>query len=346
MNNAEFELVGIGNALVDIFASLKSDSSTISPDMSSLSSFRHISPDQLAELVRQLPSPKLCAGGGAANTVKLAAQLGVTTAFIGSVGQDDWGKLFARELENAGTKPLLVYTDKPTGGCVILNGDGIEPRIAASPSAALELGPEDIDEDHIRWARLIMIDGYILDRTALVDHVLKLAERHGTFIAIDAGSAHIVRACADRLETYCRTKPLMLFLNEAEARVFCAHLEPRLELLSTADLDEEDRYRPLQDLTKQDIFPIIALKLGEQGGRVYAKGEAYIAPTQAIVPFDTTGAGDAFAAGFIAAWLRDRSLTDCAELGNQLAREIIRIHGTKIEAKKLARYRRILSQPM
>jgi len=342
MNGADLELVGIGNALIDVFAELQDPTTNISLDRVPSGSNHHVGPDQLAELVRQLPNPILCAGGGAANTVKLVAQLGIRTAFIGSVGRDEWGERFTQELESAGATPLLVYTDKPTGGCVILKKTSGPSHIVASPSAALELGPEHIQADQIRQSKLIMLDGYILGRTALVDHVLDLAEQYGTFIALDVGSEAMVQANAERLETYCRTKPLILFLNEAEARAFCAHLNPRLSLLSTADLDEEERYRPLQDLTKQDIFPIIAVKLGEQGSRVYANGETYIAPTQTILPFDTTGAGDTFAAGFIAAWLRDRSLTDCAELGNQLAREIIRIPGTRIETKKLARYRRIL----
>uniref|UniRef100_A0A7C3I7N8 Adenosine kinase n=1 Tax=Gracilinema caldarium TaxID=215591 RepID=A0A7C3I7N8_9SPIR len=346
MNGADFELVGIGNALMDVFTALQGNTTDLPLNDAPSTSGRHIGPDQLTELVRQLPNPILCAGGGAANTVKLAAQLGIRTAFIGSVGQDEWGEHFKWELESTGAAPLLVYTNRPTGGCVILKKSGEVPKIVASPSAALELGPEHIQENIVRQARLIMLDGYILGRTALVDHILQLAERYGTFIAIDAGSEQMVQAHAERLEAYCRTKPLILFLNEAEARAFCSYLDPRLNLLSDADLDEEERYRPLQNLTRQDIFPIIAVKLGEKGGRVYAKGETYIAPTQAIVPFDTTGAGDAFAAGFIAAWLRDRSLADCAELGNQLAREIIRIPGTRIETKQLARYRRSLALPL
>jgi len=191
-----------------------------------------------------------------------------------------------------------------------------------------------------------MLDGYILGRTALVEHVLRLAEQYGTFIAIDAGSREMVQAHAPLLETYCRTKPLILFLNEDEAQVFCTYLDPRLGLLHPDDIDEADRFRPLQNQTKQDIFPIIAVKLGDRGGRVFANGETYIAPTQKIVPFDTTGAGDAFAAGFIAAWLRNRSLSDCAELGNQLAREIIRIPGTRIETRKLAHFKRSLNRPV
>ncbi|AEJ20478.1 adenosine kinase [Gracilinema caldarium] len=340
---ADFELVGIGNALIDVFADLKGTATpNIIEELVSLETNRHISHDQLATLVSELSGPVLCAGGGAANTIKLAAQLGIHSAFIGSVGRDEWRNQFAQELSAAGAAPLLVCTEKPTGGCVILRKAGEAPRIVASPSAALELGPEHINEEVIRQSRLIMIDGYILGRTALVDHIVHLAERYGTFIALDAGSEAIVQAHADRLETYCKTKPLMLFLNEAEAKAFCHHLDPRLSLVSAADIDETDLYRPLQTLTRHDIFPIIAVKRGDQGGLVYANGEIYRAPTQAIVPFDTTGAGDAFAAGFIAGWLRGKSLEDCADLGNQLAREIIQIPGTRIATQKLARYRRII----
>lgn len=339
--SADFELVGIGNALVDLFATIQTPLEQPPPVQG-----RHIAADQLAKVIRGLPHPTLCAGGGAANTVKLAAQLGITSAFIGTVGRDPWGEQFARELEASGAAALLVKTSSPTGACVILRDGSSLPQIFASPSAALELGPEHIPEDIIRQTRLIMLDGYILGRTHLVDHILNLAERFGTFIAIDVGSVEMVQAHADRLEAYCRTKPLILFLNEAEAAAFCKHLDPRMGLLNEADIEEEDRYQPLRNLTKQDIFPIVAVKLGDRGARVFANGEAYTARTQTMVPFDVTGAGDAFAAAFIAAWLRNRSLSECAELGNRLARKIIRIPGTKLETKKLASIRRLLSSSL
>ncbi len=334
---ADCELVGIGNALIDIFAPCTPGLENLPPEPG-----RHIAPEALAALVQQLTDPVLCAGGGAANTVKLAAQLGIKTAFIGSVGNDAWGEHFRQELENAGTAAHLFTVAERTGGCVVLRDQESSPRVFASPAAALILGPEHIDRDIIRRAQLIMLDGYILGRTSLVEHVMQAAEQYGTVIAIDAGSVEIVQAHASRLETYCRTKPLILFLNEDEAAAFCKYLDPRRAVLNDADVDEEDRYLPLKDLTKQDIFPIIAVKLGDRGGQVFANGEAYMARTQAIVPFDTTGAGDAFAAGFLAAWLRGKSLSDCAEMGNRLAREIIRIPGTKIDTRKLAALRRSL----
>ncbi|MFQ3546955.1 MAG: PfkB family carbohydrate kinase [Termitinemataceae bacterium] len=396
MMGTTFDLVGIGNALIDVIdlsdpedqgqlgcplaqrtqTGLSAQSSSRALQTHDSPIARHVPISELSAVLKEYPRAVRCAGGGAANTVKLAAQLAPTlygtfwqrlfplkslhehftltaglhtdslldlsprkrgclsTAFIGSIGNDDHGQLFKRELERAGVQTFLHISDKATGICLI------HPKgILASPEAALDLKAEHIPEEVIKGARIVFIDGYILNRTDVVQHILTQAEAWGTLIAIDAGSVAMVRGQAEQLTAWCTSKPLILFLNEAEAHEFCLYLEPSLRTKNPADLDDLEVFFPLQGLTKRDIFPIIVVKLGDRGALVFAKGDIYTERTKAAVPFDSTGAGDAFAAGFLTAWLQNRSLSEAAALGNRLAREIIRVPGTRIASRVLRRLR-------
>ena len=100
----------------------------------------------------------------------------------------------------------------------------------------------------------------------------------------------------------------------------------------------------LKIITDGEIFPIIVVKLGGRGAVVIAGGNVYREETFAIVPRNTVGAGDAFCAAFIAAWIRGRSLSECAALGNKVAREILEVPGTHIKSGKLKSFAKILQK--
>jgi sugar/nucleoside kinase (ribokinase family) len=95
-------------------------------------------------------------------------------------------------------------------------------------------------------------------------------------------------------------------------------------------------FRFLRDLTCQDIFPIIVVKQGGRGATVFAGGAVHRRPTLAVVPKDSVGAGDSFCAGFLAAWLQGKSLGDCADLGNRVARETLNTEGVNPDPRRLA----------
>ncbi|GAB1482004.1 hypothetical protein MASR2M78_08190 [Treponema sp.] len=222
---AAIELVGIGNALVDVFSSVDEDLGLLFK----LESSRpvHLSYEKLSEILAALPEPVLSSGGGTANVVKLASGLGLSTAFIGSVGSNPAGKadrfaqFFEKELQNAGVSTHLSRSSEPTGACAILRFGEDQNYIAASPSAALSLKAQDLDEGLIKDARVLVLDGFLLEREDLVNRALSLADEAGTAIALDVSS---VRISTDELAARIESRqeyPIILFLNEAEADAFC-----------------------------------------------------------------------------------------------------------------------------
>ena len=368
------ELLCIGNALVDIFVRAEGDLADLAGGAPPVRHIGHEEMAGLLRILvsrtnvraRMNASPEECicglksgglkseglkseglksveigSGGGAANVAKIAALLGVRAAFAGSVGSDAGGldshaRLFEGELARAGVRLFLSRRRVPTGVFVTLTAPSGESRIIASPAAALEFSPEDIPEEAVRTARVVVLDGYMLTRDRLVRRVLSLAERWGTAVALDLGSADLAAARAEEVLRACREYPLLLFMNEAEAWAFYQALSGAAPqsagLQGEKQLDRNIRSF-LKSLTLDGPFPIIAVKRGKRGAAIYARGERYPARARVFVPGDATGAGDAFCAGFLAGWLRDRPLVQCAALGNRTARKVLGTPGTMVDFK-------------
>ncbi len=331
------ELLGIGNALVDVVAVLEEESAPLlglHPNRSV-----HVTYERLSEILIALDQAAIGAGGGAATVAKIASLLGLRTAFAGCIGGgalghcDRFGEIFREELEDAGVQVLLSVGKEPTGACAILRMPGGLSAIAACPSAALGLTASDLPFDMIRSAKIVMLDGFILDRKELVQEAVRVAAESGTVTALDVASPSIVSENAAFIADLAIHYPLILFFNEAEAQAYCGALG------SSSDDAEDggDAFKVIAAQCADGPFPVAVVKRGPKGVLVFAAGERYGNASRAITPCDETGAGDAFAAGFLSAWLRGKDLSACAELGNRIARAIIKIPGTRLDAEKTRR---------
>jgi sugar/nucleoside kinase (ribokinase family) len=245
----------------------------------------------------------------------------------------------------------------PTGVCLFLQNRHKPSYIASSPSASLLLEPNDIAKDLIVEASIAVLDGFLLDRTAIIKHVMDTAGEYGTIVALDVASVEMVKAHAQEILGYCRDYPLILFMNKDEAEAFYKSLNNDGEgaisdttavntgfvgkLKNLTNSLPQDVCTFLQKLTN-DLFPIIAVKLEAKGVVVFAGGKAHHADTLSITPKEATGAGDAFCAGFLSAWLRNKPISECAGFGNKTAREVLDVNGTLVDKKKLASIAKLL----
>jgi sugar/nucleoside kinase (ribokinase family) len=321
---------------------------------------QHINHEQ-AELILREPMVDFSgavktSGGGAANVAKIAAMLGMKTIFSGFVGAsgtggDELAEIFENELMEAGVNTNLVKVNQKTGICLACYVDG-ELRFAASPGAALEFNENNINDDLIRNAEVIVVDGYILDRRSLVQHILMTASRKGIPVALDAASVFQVQNKSEEILTYSRTFPLFVFMNAGEAITFFNTIRKTTDNDDESNLsDKEKEIIILRDvcpmlkiITDGELFPIMVVKLGSRGAVVVAGGNVYHEETFSVIPRNTVGAGDAFCAAFISAWIRGKSLSECAALGNKVAREILEVPGTQIKARKLKSFAKILQK--
>ena len=320
----KIDLLCIGNALVDVFAQAD-EQFFVRHGLTQ--PVQHIEIEKLKKILSELRDYTMISGGGAANVAKIAGLLGAKVSFAGAIGNDKSGRLFKKSLAAAGVKHHLSIKTSPTGICLMLRdtaGDtqAGETRIAASPSAALEFSESDIGENEPRKTKVILIDGFMLDKTALVSHILSMAGRSDTAAAIDLSSPGIAREHAAEIADFAKNHPLILFMNEAETEAFSDGLIIKSAMQETL-------------FEKDTNFPIIVIKLGEKGALCYSGGKIFRAETQAVTPVDATGAGDAFCAGFLSAWVKKQTLSECAAFGNMTARTVLGAEGSQADKKAL-----------
>ena len=331
MIKSGFDLLCVGNALVDVFVR---DTEDLHIRYGITDPVQHVEIELIEKILGHFAKFTAVSGGGAANIAKIASLLERKTCFIGSIGDDKFGQLFEENLTAAGVKLIIHKRQTPTGICLVLRTKDAT-RIAASPSASLELFENDIDSEDIKRAKVIVFDGFMLGRQKLKSHILDLARLYKKPVAIDLSSPYIAAEMAKEIEAYCEEHKLILFMNENEAEVFYNSLN--------ATKDETTKRKTFiaffKSLTKGKAWPLIAVKQGSRGALCFAGGEAYRSKTTAITPVDTTSAGDAFGAGFLSAWLKGKDLASCVAFGNETAALVLGAEGSQINnlALKLAR---------
>jgi len=328
----ELELLCVGNAIVDVFGR---DVNGLALRYGLCEPVQHVEIEKLQNLLGELGETTVVSGGGAANVAKIAGLLGAKAGFTGAIGDDRYGRLFGEDLKAAGVRTFLVQKPLPTGLCLVLQtGEGT--RIAASPSAALDFSEDDIREEEARKAKVVVIDGFMMGRHGIVRRLLALANQHGTAAAIDLGSTAIANEEAAEIAAYVKSHiasnaashakqhPIFLFMNEDEAVSFYDALNKPVAAF-------EETLGFFKSLTKEKPFPVIVVKMGRRGALCFADGDCFNAGTEAVQPMETTGAGDAFCGAFLAAWVRGKSLVECAAIGNKAARIVLGGVGTRVD---------------
>lgn len=264
---------------------------------------------QFGQVEKLVDGYQLELGGSCCLFAAQAAKLGMRVAVLGRVGDDDFGRLVIRKLTEAGADTQFVAVDPAltTGLTVHLTPTGSDDRAMLTMLGSLNaLTPADITDDFLQRGRHVHYGSLFLHTGLLPDwvNILWRAKQHGLTISLDTNwdpSGEWESGLSEAL-------PLIdiLMPNEQEAPLI-AH---------RATLDEA-----LHDLRAQ--VGIITLKLGAAGAQVYV-GETVLtaAPIAAEPGGDSTGAGDAFDAGFLAGWLRDLPLDTCLEIAAACGRSV------------------------
>ncbi len=251
-------------------------------------------------------------GGSAANQAAWLASLGVPVRFVGRVGRADVER-HRSALASTGVEAVLVPDDEaPTGTIVIVLGERGERDMYTARGANARLCAADLPLSLLDGVSLLHINGYALFSEAARQPLLRLAEesrRRGIAITVDPCSAAFLSAAK------------RFFEWTVGAAVCFPNLDEAVVLTGCADVDAAARA-----LTAH--YPVVVLKLGEQGVVVARRGETPVRlPAVSGDARDTTGAGDALCAGFLAAWLRGAEPLSAAADGLRAAAVAVSVDG-------------------
>lgn len=317
-HRATFDVVGIGNAIVDVLSFC--EDGFVTKQQFAKGTMTLVDSERAAALYHMLGPSQECSGGSAANTLAGLASLGAKTAFIGKVSNDQFGSVFIHDLQSVGVHFDTAPSDggPATATCLVFVTPDAQRTMATYIGACSLVSEEDIEEGIIANAAITYIEGYLWDTDnakAAIRKAMKVARDNGRKIALTLSDTFCVNRHRKEFLQLIGRDIDILFANEAEIT----------SLYETDDVDYA--------LAKaRGACPIVAVTRSEKGSIVLTAETVETAMAH-YVPnvVDTTGAGDLYAAGFLFGLTRGWDLKSCATLGNRCAAEII----TQLGARSL-----------
>lgn len=306
-------IIGIGNALVDIMKLLNDDS--LLNDLNLPKGSMTLVDRDLSEKIQDATShldTTITTGGSVANAINGVANLNVPCGFIGSVANDDMGILFQEGLVKKGAKTFIKKSDTRTGRAVALVSKDGERTFGTYLGAAIELKDEDIKPGFFEGYSYCFIEGYLIQNHALIFEAAKTAKQMGLTVALDLASFNVVESNLEIINELVDNYVDIVFANEEEALSFTGNEpEEALEMIATR-------------------CDIAVVKVGSKGAFIMQGNKKWHIPSLGNKPVDTTGAGDSFAAGFLAGLSKGYGIEKSGKLGTLLAGNVVTVIGAQI----------------
>lgn len=316
MSETRFDVIGIGNAIVDIL--VHADEAFLDTHGLAKGAMALVDADRAQALYEATGPAVECSGGSAANTIAGLASLGGRGAFVGKVRDDQLGAVFGHDIRAAGVhfETAPATTGAATATSLVLVTPDAERTMQTYLGACVELGPDDIETDDIAAAAVTYLEGYLWDPPAAKEAFLKaaaVAHEQGREVALSLSDPFCVDRHRDDFRELVDGHVDILFANEDEV----------ISLYETSDFDAA-----LQAVRGE--CKIAALTRSAKGSVVLAGDEVHVIDAEPVGELvDTTGAGDAYAAGFLAGYTAGRDFAAAARMGNIAAAEVIQHMGAR-----------------
>ncbi len=322
-----YEVVGIGNAVVDVIT--HADDSFLGEMSIEKGIMQLIDADRSEALYHRMRDRLQTPGGAVANTIAGLGALGLTTAFIGRVHDDDLGRFYADAMVDNGidfVNPPIANGEMPTSRCMIFVTPDGERSLNTYLGISTELSSQDVPGDVAGNARIMFLEGYLFDQDAgktAFREAARAAKAGGGLAGITISDPFCVeRHRADFLQMIEHELDFVIG-NEAEVK----------SLFETDDLEDAMARTAA-------MCPVMVCTRGGDGATLIRGAERVDIPAPArITPVDATGAGDQFAAGFIYGMATGRDLETCGHMGNLCGSEVISHVGPRPEKDMMQVFR-------
>jgi sugar/nucleoside kinase (ribokinase family) len=315
MSAPRFDILGIGNAIVDVVAPTE-DVFLSKHDMRK-GGMALIDASTAEGIYDAMPAGQESSGGSAANTCAVAALLGAKVGFLGKVAGDQLGEVFRHDINKAGVHfptPALIG-GAPTARCLILVTPDGQRTMNTFLGACVDFGEADVDPGLVAESAVTYLEGYLFDppaAQAAFYAATEAAHKAGRQVALSLSDAFCVDRHRDDFRRLVKHGVDILFANEAE---ICS-------------LYEVNSFAEAVEAVRAEV-KLAALTRSEDGSVIVQGAETVVVAAAPTVLVDSTGAGDAYAAGFLFGLTGNRSLAACGELGSIAAAEVISHFGAR-----------------
>ncbi|HQT75421.1 MAG: adenosine kinase [Rhodospirillales bacterium 20-64-7] len=318
MTQATYDILGIGNAIVDVVA--RAEDGFLSRHDMHKGAMRLIDAAAADTLYAAMPPGQESSGGSVANTCAVAASLDARVAYIGKVADDQLGAVFRHDIQAVGvhfpTAPLAGGA--PTARCLILVTPDGQRTMNTFLGACVSLDESDVDPALVASAEVTYLEGYLFDppaAQAAFRKAAKAAHTAGRRVALSLSDAFCVNRHRAAFLDLVANHVDILFANEAEITA----------------LYERNTFEEAAEAARKDVA-LAALTRSEAGSLILQGGDTVQVAAEPARVVDTTGAGDAYAAGFLAGLTAGKSLEICGRMGSIAAAEVISHYGARPEA--------------
>jgi sugar/nucleoside kinase (ribokinase family) len=318
MADKTYDVVGIGNAIVDIIA--RCDEGFLTKHDLDKGFMRLIDADEAGKLYEAMGPAIERSGGSVANSIAGLASFGANCGFIGRVAADQFGGIFRHDIRSLG----IAYTTEPaqdgtpTARCLVLVTPDGERTMNTYLGASVDFTPADIDADMIGAAKIVYLEGYLFDKDAAKSafrQAAKLAKSAGAKVALTLSDPFCVDRHRDDFRNLIKQDADIVFANEKEITT----------------LYEVNSFDEAADAALQDC-ELAVLTRSEAGSVIVGGGETVEVPADPVAKVeDATGAGDLYAAGFLFGLTQGLPLEACGKLGSLAAAEVISHLGARPE---------------
>ena len=318
MTTAAFDVLGIGNAIVDVIS--RADDGFLAKHELVKGSMMLIDEARAQALYAAMGTAIEVSGGSCGNTMAGVASFGGKGAYIGKVRNDQLGTVFGHDLKAIGVsfETLAASTGPATAQCLIVVTPDAQRTMSTYLGACTGLGPNDIDVARVGSAQVTYVEGYLWDAPDAKKAVVKAfdaAHAAGRLVSITLSDSFCVDRYREEFRALIRDKVDILFGNEHEIK----------------SLYQVETFEAALEATRKE-GKIAALTRSEKGSVVVRGAETYAVPAARVAKVvDTTGAGDLYASGFLFGYTHGKPLAECARLGAIAAAEIISHVGARPE---------------
>jgi sugar/nucleoside kinase (ribokinase family) len=314
----DVQLLGISNAIVDVLAHVDDE---IIKKIGVVPGSMNLIDEQRAHEIYEMMGPATeMSGGSVANTIAGFANLGGRAAYIGRVRNDQLGEIFNHDMRSLGVDIRL--TPSPDGAPtarshIMITPDG-QRTMNTYLGACTELGVADITPETFGRPKAVLIEGYVWDIAegpALAKKAMELARKARSTVALSLSDSFCVERHKESFEEAIHEGVQIVVADEDEINA----------LMGTGNFDDT-----LEAIRKHDNL-FVTTRSGK-GSVIVHRGEQHVqeaTPVEKVI--DTTGAGDAYCAGFLYGWVHDKSIAECARAGTLCAMAVIQQVGARIE---------------